>query len=643
MTVTTTNVVMNYTGNGTQTAFVFTFAAQEQSQVKPYVFGNPYLSAFTVTLNSNQDASPGGTLTFGVAPADGAPVDIYRQTFVNQLTDYPPFTRFPAEAHEDALDKLTMIDQEQWFIVEALESTVALLETDVDQLQIDLNNIMVDLSAMVVVGDNVSLLVNDVGYLTTIANQSIGDLSDVDLTLSAKGDLLAETGDGFINVPIGPNGQVLTADSAMPAGIKWAPAPGGGGGGSNLFPGADPTLLDSSAAIIIGTNTPDVSAHIAMGPTVIQAKADATTNADLHLQRLGGAVHIWQDGDFRKALFDGPFMWLFGAAGAGEGGPNGIFFEGDNFGSGNNHIGFIGDPTQFKIQNWRGGSIWLNVGAFNGNTEVKPSLRGEPNYTGFETPMINCISTDPATPTSLRHGLQVGVGSAAVRVGQGTMSTGGSGAGSRLQIQNFLGSQVSIGDRRLAPDQGSNILVDSFGSVEITHQSELVAYSQPSSLGGLWVNGIYGTERVLTLTDKATNLTFFGDKSQNTTTNELIPELSFTVQNDSIYRVTGLIRVGGFGVSLRYTMVASNTNAVLHGSLTFLDDADVKVGLSAQTTNFVIDIAQDSSFRHLSVDLIVTTGSSGPTSIETYYAKSSVSGTSVSVGAGSMLSITKIA
>jgi len=46
----------------------------------------------------------------------------------------------------------------------------------------------------------------------------------------AKGDLAAATGaDTAVKVPVGTNGQVLTADSTASAGVKWATAAAGSG------------------------------------------------------------------------------------------------------------------------------------------------------------------------------------------------------------------------------------------------------------------------------------------------------------------------------------------------------------------------------------------------------------------------------
>lgn len=58
------------------------------------------------------------------------------------------------------------------------------------------------------------------------------------------------------------------------------------------FDGPDPSLADSTAAIIIGTDDPDANRHIAAGGSIIQAKADATTADILYLNMYGGDVYV---------------------------------------------------------------------------------------------------------------------------------------------------------------------------------------------------------------------------------------------------------------------------------------------------------------------------------------------------------------
>lgn len=60
---------------------------------------------------------------------------------------------------------------------------------------------------------------------------SVGEaLDDVAASLptTTKGDIIAHDGSGNVRVAVGSNDQVLTADSAQAAGVKWAAAAAGG-------------------------------------------------------------------------------------------------------------------------------------------------------------------------------------------------------------------------------------------------------------------------------------------------------------------------------------------------------------------------------------------------------------------------------
>jgi len=120
VTVSTTSIKNSAAGNGSTTAFSFTFKVFASSEVKVYVrtdsTGAETLKAEgTGSANysvSGVGSASGGTVTFVTAPASGETVVIRRNTAQTQGTDYVENDPFAAEDHETALDKLTHIVQE---------------------------------------------------------------------------------------------------------------------------------------------------------------------------------------------------------------------------------------------------------------------------------------------------------------------------------------------------------------------------------------------------------------------------------------------------------------------------------------------------------------------------------------------------
>lgn len=75
-------------------------------------------------------------------------------------------------------------------------------------------------------------------------------------TATTKGDLFAATASATIaRLGVGSDGQVLTADAASAAGVKWAAAGGGGGGGSivNTTTTASTTIPSPGATVVVHT------------------------------------------------------------------------------------------------------------------------------------------------------------------------------------------------------------------------------------------------------------------------------------------------------------------------------------------------------------------------------------------------------
>ena len=111
--VETTATSVTHTGNGSTTAFAYPYAYNASTDLTVKVDG------VTQTLGTDYAVSSAGpadncTITFTTAPDTSAAILIERDTPMTQLRDYTANGAFPAESHERALDKLTLIVQELW-------------------------------------------------------------------------------------------------------------------------------------------------------------------------------------------------------------------------------------------------------------------------------------------------------------------------------------------------------------------------------------------------------------------------------------------------------------------------------------------------------------------------------------------------
>ena len=112
MTVSTATSRNSYNGNAATDTFAYTFRILDEAHVAVYV--DDVLQTITThyTVTGVGDAG-GGDIVFTTPPATGTlNVVFIRSVPVTQETDYVENDPFPAAAHEDALDKLTMLVQQ---------------------------------------------------------------------------------------------------------------------------------------------------------------------------------------------------------------------------------------------------------------------------------------------------------------------------------------------------------------------------------------------------------------------------------------------------------------------------------------------------------------------------------------------------
>jgi hypothetical protein len=133
MTVSSTTVKNSYSGNGSTTQFAYgykIFADSDLIVIIRSAAGTETVKNLTThyTVAGAGDAS-GGSITFttGNTPASGETVVIIREVPQTQAIDYIANDPFPAESHEEGLDRATMTTQQ---VQEELNRSIKLSRTN---------------------------------------------------------------------------------------------------------------------------------------------------------------------------------------------------------------------------------------------------------------------------------------------------------------------------------------------------------------------------------------------------------------------------------------------------------------------------------------------------------------------------------
>ena len=119
MTVSSETNKNTYTGDGATTTFAYTFRILNQTHIKvQFKDDDDIITTKTLTTDytvTNVGNSSGGNIVFEATsiPAATDTVIFTRAVPLKQETDYTENDTFPAESHEEALDELTMICQQQ--------------------------------------------------------------------------------------------------------------------------------------------------------------------------------------------------------------------------------------------------------------------------------------------------------------------------------------------------------------------------------------------------------------------------------------------------------------------------------------------------------------------------------------------------
>ena len=125
MTVHTQNVMDAHIADGETLEFPFTFRILLEKDLAVFLDATHQSSGYTISLDPD---GTGGIVTFVGKPADGVIVTLLRAMAITQETDYVDYDSFPAESHERALDKLTLLVQQNTAILAKNAIQIPLVE-----------------------------------------------------------------------------------------------------------------------------------------------------------------------------------------------------------------------------------------------------------------------------------------------------------------------------------------------------------------------------------------------------------------------------------------------------------------------------------------------------------------------------------
>jgi len=131
MTISSTTIKNSYAGNGSTTAFTFSYYIIAEDDLEVFIRasnGTETLQTITTDYTvTGVQSNSGGTVTMVTAPATGETLVIRRKTSQVQDTDYVANDPFPAETHEAALDKAMLVSQE---LQEAVDRSIKISRTN---------------------------------------------------------------------------------------------------------------------------------------------------------------------------------------------------------------------------------------------------------------------------------------------------------------------------------------------------------------------------------------------------------------------------------------------------------------------------------------------------------------------------------
>lgn len=194
MTVATQGSKVNYQGNGVTTEFQVPFPFLEgediyiQKQLADTTVVNlTYGTDYSVTGAGN---ASGGTVVLTTAPSASEVISVYRSVPLTQEVDYRENEIFPAETHEEALDKLTMEVQQLQEQADRAIRISRFSDTDPETVVTQVERIYDSIDNVDIVADNISDI-NTVSANTSNVTIVAGSIDSVNNVAEIKDNVIA--------------------------------------------------------------------------------------------------------------------------------------------------------------------------------------------------------------------------------------------------------------------------------------------------------------------------------------------------------------------------------------------------------------------------------------------------------------------
>ena len=318
MTVSSTTVKNSYSGNGSTTQFAYGFKIFADSDLIVIIRTDSTGAETVKTLTTHYtvagagDAS-GGSITFtsGNTPASGETVVIIREVPQTQAIDYIANDPFPAESHEEGLDRATMTTQQ---VQEEVDRSIKLSRT----------NTMTSTEFTVGATDraNKILAFDSSGEISV--TQELGTYKGTDATVTTeaynvrdiiKSTTAAQLNNVYICIADAVVGDLLTdtdhfellVDAVSAATSATAAASSATAAANSETASANSATASANSATASG-NSATASANSASAASTSETNAAASFDSfdDRYLGAKSSAPSTDNDGD---ALIDGALYW----------------------------------------------------------------------------------------------------------------------------------------------------------------------------------------------------------------------------------------------------------------------------------------------------------------------------------------------